>query len=58
MRKLNELPNGGHHVPHLYDFILTDSTDCANTKAFIVMEYFEYDLKTLIGRHIHYLEPK
>jgi len=58
MRKLNEIPNGGQHVPHLYDFMLTDSSDLTtNVKAFIVMEYFENDLKTLIGRYINYLEP-
>ena len=51
MRMINELPNGSQHIAKLYDLIIYNNTEGSEKQLFIVMEYFPYDLKTLMDNH-------
>ena len=64
MKELNAKPDGNKFVPQLYDVFVHDEPDEASEEpnvkmsVFIVMEYFETDLKQFIARKAKYLDEK
>jgi len=59
LKELNEHPDGLKYVPQLLDLIVAGKNshdpkceDQEDMTVFIVMEYFEYDLKRVICNHV------
>ena len=47
MRQINEMKNGNLYVPQILDLIISEDNGKINsdTRIYIVMEYFDYDLR-------------
>ena len=50
MRALNGMQSG--FVPQLYDLVLSKEDSEDDLKLFMITEYFEYDLRSLITDHL------
>lgn len=57
MRILNAQQKGSGHVPQLFDLIMSKDAESKDMKIFIVQEYFEYDLRTLIMQNLDEIKP-
>ena len=61
MKELNARPGGDMHVPKLYDVFMHDrsATEHENkTEVFIVMEFFEMDMRELIINKMKNLDER
>ena len=58
MKNLYAIPGGSEHVPQLIDVIYSKKGSKKDARIFMVIEYFEYDLQTLITHHLQHMTKK
>lgn len=57
MRVLNAIQGSSGHVPQLLDLIISKESDDKDMRIFMVQEYFEYDLRTLVMQNFSEITP-
>lgn len=58
MRALNGMQKGNGYVPQLLDLIISKEGTETDTRIFIVTEYFEYDLRSLLMQNLESLDSE
>lgn len=58
MKAIHAIPGGSEHVPELLDVIISQDESGKDARVFMVIEYFEYDLRTLIMQHLEHMTNK